>query len=570
MVDTSDRSDRSDSWDGTGALCMVLLAALTLAVYAPVLTHDFVGYDDGMYITENPRVQSGLTLPNVEWAFTTGYANNWHPLAWLSHMADCQVFGLQPWGHHLTNLLIHLAATLALCLFLRNATGRHGASFVVAALFALHPLHVESVAWIAERKDVLCGLFWMLCLLAYASYARRPRLGSYAALVVCFVLGLLSKPMIVTLPCVLLLLDYWPLRREDARIGRLVAEKVPLFFLAGISSAITFLVQQSGGSVMDFERVPLAARLANVPIAYASYLAKTFYPHPLAVFYPHPGTHWALAPVLGASALLIAITAITLVLRRRAPYLPVGWLWFLGTLVPVIGIVQVGEQGMADRYTYLPLVGVFIAVTWGVAEWIPKTPRRGVVLSAMAACALIACSAVTWIQLPYWRNVYTLFGHAIDAVPDNVQAHNFLGRAYLKRQHYAEAAEQFRAVLAIDPNHFGAMTRLGTSLRSLGKTDEAIGLYQAALAIQPGYADAQANLGMALCEKGALADGAAWLKKAVAASPDDADAHFNLGVALAQQGHLPEAVEQFKETLRCRPGDKGARSALEQLQGRAP
>lgn len=552
------------------ALCLLLLAAITLATYAPVLTYDFVGYDDGMYVTENPHVQSGLTVQGIVWAFTTGYANNWHPLTWVSHVVDCQLFGLRPWGHHLTNLLFHTINALLLFWFLRRVTGERAKSLVVAALFALHPLHVESVAWVAERKDVLCGLFWMLCLLAYAAYARHGTRGAYLALIVCFVLGALAKPMIVTLPCVLLLLDYWPLRRTQAKAASLVIEKIPLFLLSGMSCAVTFFVQQRGGSVMDFDRVPLAARLGNIPLAYMSYLVTTIYPHPLAVFYPHPGMNWAMGPVLAAIVLLIGMTALVVALRRRQAYLLVGWLWYLGTLVPVIGLVQVGEQGMADRYTYLPLIGVFMMVAWGVSDLFHRAPYRRFLLSILAGAALLGCGVLTSFQLPYWKNVYTLFDHAIQAVPNNLQAHNALGRAYLKRHQYAEAAEQFRAVVEIDPQHFGAMTRWGTSLRALGKVDEAMRLYHAALSINPEYVDAQVYLGMTLCERGDADQGVAWLTKALAGRPDDADIHYNLGVALAQQGKNAEAVGHFTEALRCRPDDADARRALEQLQQHSP
>jgi protein O-mannosyl-transferase len=551
----------------TDALCLVLLAAVTLATYAPILTYDFVGYDDGMYVTENPHVQSGVTVQGVAWAFTTGYANNWHPLTWLSHMADCQLFGLRPWGHHLTSLLLHTLNALLLFSFLRRVTGERAKSLAVAALFALHPLHVESVAWVAERKDVLCGLFWMASLLAYAAYTRRGKRVAYLALVAFFCLGLLAKPMIVTLPFVLLLLDYWPLRRTGVKIASLIIEKIPLFLLSGMSCVVTFLVQQRGGSVMDFDRVPLPARLSNIPLAYVSYLVKTIYPHPLAVFYPHPGTNWAMGPVLAAIAILIAMTVLAVALKRRGPYLPVGWLWYLGTLVPVIGLVQVGEQGMADRYTYLPLIGVFVMLAWGVTDLLHSARYRKILLSILASGALLACVVITSFQLPHWKNVYTLFDHAIQAVPNNLQAHNALGRAYLKRQQYAEASEQFRAVVEIDPRHYGAMTRWATSLRALGKADEAIQLYQSALTINPEYVDAQMYLGMALCERGELEQGVAWLTKALAARPDDADIHYNLGVALARQGKNAEAAQHFAEALRCRPDDAAARRAFEQVQG---
>ena len=394
------------------------LAIVTLAVYWPVHNHQFVNYDDNVYVTENQTIHSGPTLQNIKWAFTTGYASNWHPLTWLSLMLDCRLFGINAPAHHIVNLLFHIANTLLLLIVLNRMTKQLWPSAFVAALFALHPLHVESVAWVAERKDVLSTLFWLLTMLAYAicrASIGRPLLFT----LVLFVLGLMSKPMLVTLPFVLLLLDYWPLGRlfnPRFSIIRLLLEKLPFIIFSAASSIITFIVQQKGGAMAA---IPFKERIANTAISYLTYIGKMFWPAHLAVFYPHPAGFISAAKAISYALTLILITAILLYYGRRYKYLAVGWLWYLGTLVPVIGIVQVGSQAMADRYAYVPLIGLFVIIAFTIAELAPKIPFRKIFLTVLAAAVLIACVIATSIQLKFWKNSFLLFEHTLAVIQGN-------------------------------------------------------------------------------------------------------------------------------------------------------
>ncbi len=432
----------------------LLLSIITFMAYWQVTHCDFTTFDDPMYVTENSHIQDGLTVEGIIWAFTTGHAADWQPLTCISHMADVQLFGLQPGWHHLTNLLFHLASTLLLFLVLHRMTKALWQSAFVAALFALHPLHVESVAWVAERKGVLSTFFWMLTMGTYVSYVARPGLTRYLALLLCFALGLMAKPMLVTLPFVLLLLDYWPLQRLEQKelpqevlkplsrdkkkgkstpppvkapvqpVGRwplirpLLTEKIPLFVLAVLSSIVTYLAQYHGGAVGSLEVLPLGARIANAFVSYTAYMVKTLWPTNLAVFYPHPGS-WPLWQVLGSVVLLLAITALVIRGAKKRPYAAVGWLWYVGTLVPVTGLVQVGSHAMADRYTYIPLVGLFIIVAWGVPELLKKWPYRKEALIALSALCLLCLFLVTWRQVGYWRNSIALYDHALEVIGRN-------------------------------------------------------------------------------------------------------------------------------------------------------
>ena len=486
-------------------LVAVLLALAVMAVYLPVVGFEFTNYDDTHYVTANPHVLQGLTWESVGWAFTHGYSGNWHPVTWMSHMLDCQVYGLAPAGHHLINLLLHAANSVLVFLLLRYLTGAAWCSAGVAALFALHPLHVESVAWVAERKDLLSAFFGLLCLWAYAAYAResgigrqasqdvdpraqepslgpkpgsrqssallpnladgprsaspRPRFSAwYVVALLCFTLGLMSKPMLVTWPFVLLLLDFWPLRRFTLSnintqlpvILRLVREKIPFFALSAASSIVTFLVQQGWGAVVPLEHVPLALRLLNVPVSYLRYLGKLAWPMDLAVMYPYV-LGWPAGVVLGALLVLAGTTFLVLWQHRQRPYLLIGWAWFLGTLVPVIGLVQVGNQSIADRYTYLPSIGIFVLVVWGVAEMVGAKPARRVIGAVAAAVVLTACALRAQTQALCWQTTETLFRHALAVTSNNVVAHNSLGFYHVTQSNVQEAQRAFRAALAIQP-----------------------------------------------------------------------------------------------------------------------
>lgn len=423
------------------------LALLTVLAFLPSLANGFVLLDDPLYVTGNPRVREGITQDGLAWALTANVANNWHPLTVLSHMLDVEIFGLPPAGHHLTSLLLHLASVLLLFEALRRMTGSAFRSALVAALFAVHPTRVESVAWVAERKDVLSGVFWMLALLAYAAWVRRPSVGRYLLVALAMALGLASKPMLVTLPCVLLLLDLWPLGRR--RLGSLVFEKLPLFALSATSSVMTLRYQAT--SLAPLEALPWDLRLSNAVVSYAAYLGKAFLPRDLAVFYPFPMEipAWKVA----ASAVLLALlTGLAAWKARRSPWLLVGWLWFLGTLVPVIGLVQVGRQAMADRYTYLPFIGLFLAVVWGVAELAER--RRDVlraVLTVSSVLAVLALAVMTRAQTRRWTDSVTLFQHALAVTEDNYLAHLGLAKALASQGDREGAAAQYRAALAIRP-----------------------------------------------------------------------------------------------------------------------
>jgi len=575
-----------------GFLCLVL-ALLTLAVFLPVAWQGFVNYDDSDYVTENTHVQSGLKWDNVVWAFTTGHASNWHPLTWVSHMLDCQLFGLKAGAHHLVSVGFHIANTLLLFLLLRRMTGAEWRSVLVAGLFALHPLHVESVVWASERKDVLSAFFFMLTLLAYVHYVGKSSLigdrttdhaprnarfafGYYLLALCFFTLGLMSKPMLVTLPFVLLLLDYWPLQRfsfspphysdtpslHPARASafRLLLEKVPFFVLAAASSVVTFIVQRKGGAVST--SLTLGERIANALVSYVRYIGKTFWPADLSVLYPHPG-HWPAWQVISAGVLLMAMTAAVILLSRKKPYLAVGWLWFCGTLVPVIGLVQVGVQSMADRYTYLPLIGISIMLVWGLGELIPRErPWRFKALAVGGGLSLAICAVLTERQIRFWRNSESLFTHAVQVTRNNYLAYNNLG-FYLNGQgRTAEAMENYRMSLKINPAYEDALNNLGYALAAQKKFLEAIPLYEAALRSRPNHAEVHNNLGNALSEVGRIDEAIQHYLIALQEKPTYADAHNNLGIALAMKGKLDEAIPHFRAAIRYKPDYASAHSNL--------
>ncbi len=540
---------------------LVVLVAVTFALFSPVLSHEFTLYDDTGYVTENAMVTAGFTWRGVVWAFSTTFMGSWHPLTWLSHMADVQVFGVVPRWHHLTNLVLHLVNTALLFLVLRGMTGALWCSATVAALFALHPLHVESVAWVAERKDVLSTTFWMVGIGAYARYVRDPRLARYLVVALAFVLGLLAKPMVVTLPFVLLLLDYWPLDRfkrsapSVATLRGLVREKIPLFVLAAAASAVTLYAQRVDGNVAELEHLPASTRLANTVVSYFGYIEKTVWPRGLAVFYPHPATlpgglsGWEVA---ASGVALLAISGVILWAGVRRRYLHVGWLWFLGTLVPVIGLVQVGHQGMADRYTYIPLIGLFIAGVWALADLVDGKPARRAALGVVGGCVLAVIAVATWTQVGYWRNTVTLFEHALRVTGVNRVAHLQLGAAYARQGRYDDAAAQYRTALAMKPDSVEANNNLGIVLAQAGKPSEAAASFRAALEISPTDARLHANLARALRQTGAVSEAVDHYRDAVRLDPRAWDVAMNLAWILATDADA--AVRNSEEAIALAEG----------------
>jgi Flp pilus assembly protein TadD len=519
--------------------------ALTLAVYAPTLRHGFVNYDDPEYVVENPHVRDGLTVANVRSAFTGTHSANWHPLTWLSHMLDCELYGIAPTGHHATSVVLHAANAGLLFGVLATATGATLPSAFVAAAFALHPLRVESVTWISERKDVLAGFFWMLTLAAWLRYAKRPRLPSYALVVAAFALGLLAKPMVVTLPFVLLLLDLWPLRRERRR--PVAWEIAPLVALSAGVSVLTFLAQRTWGAVTSLDTLPIGARVANAVVSFSAYVEKTVWPAGLAVFYPprSPGA-WQVA---ASALLLLAATALALRERHRRPYLLVGWLWYVGTLVPVLGLVQVGEQAMADRFTYLPQIGLLVMVAWAAAE----LPLPRAALGAAAGVALAALAAVTVRQQVFWADSVALFTHAAAVTRDNYVAEANIGAALLDRGDRDGAIPHLREAIRIRPGYAKPHVSLGKALAEAGDANAAGREYAVALAIDPGNPQAQYNLGLLRVGQGRLDEGIAAYREALRIDPGYTKARHNLGVALAAADRLPEAVEEYRKALALAP-----------------
>jgi tetratricopeptide (TPR) repeat protein len=575
----SRRGGLSGRWTVVG-VCF-FLAAITFIVFGQTFHYDFVNYDDDDYVYENPVVQKGLTLRGIIWAFTHIHSFNWHPLTWISHMLDCQLYGLNPGGHHLTNVLLHTAAAILLFLVLRRMTGFLWRSAFVAAVFAIHPLHVESVAWVSERKDMLSGVFFMLTLWAYVRYveksevqlgwgaSRRPKSKVwYGLTLLFFALGLMSKPMLVTLPFVLLLLDYWPLNRfelstlnsDESRAGpqhstkralRLVLEKIPFFALSAASCVVTLFAQTE--LIQPFENISLSLRVGNALISYVAYLGQMFYPAGLAVFYPYPVHSLPIWRIIAAVSVLVSISAGVFFWRRTRPYLLVGWLWYLGMLVPVIRIVQVGAQARADRYTYLPQIGLYLLLTWAVAELCAGWRHRRVVLGGCATVILVALILCARAQTAYWRNSESLWTHTLACTSDNFVGHYGLGCALLKKGSVDEAIAHFQKALQIKPDYAGAHYDLGNALLKKGSVDEAIVQYQKALQIKPDYVGAHNNLGNALRKKGNVDEAITHFQKALQIKPDYAEACYNLGNALLQKGSVDEAIVQYQKALQISP-----------------
>jgi len=521
----------------------VFLTVLVWVVFGQTLRHDFVNYDDPRYVYENTKITSGLSIAGIGWAFTHIHSENWHPLTTISHMLDCQLYGLKAGWHHFTNVLLHTIAAILLFIALRQMTGALWRSAFVAAVFAIHPLRVESVAWIAERKDVLSGVFFMLTLLAYVPYVRAPSIRRYLFVAVVFAFGLMSKPMLVTLPFVLLLLDYWPLGRIRGQnsdvsghenLVMLVVEKIPLVGLSAVSSVVTFLAQR--GAVGWTEQLPVLARINNTVVTYVVYMWQMLWPVKLAVFYPHPEKRLPLSEIILALAILVTATAAAFVLRKKRPYLVTGWLWYLGMLVPVIGLVQVGWQGHADRYTYLPQIGLYVLLTWTVADLTAGWRRQREILSASAAIIIGVLSWRAWIQTSYWRDSETLFTHALAVTSNNDVAENNLGIVFLRK----------------------------------GNLDEAISLLQAAVDLRPENSPAHENLAKALLQKGQVADALIHYRKLLELQPDNIEVHNIVGTVLIQQGRIREGVEEWQKVLAIQPDNGNAMSNLAWVLATSP
>lgn len=601
---------------GQALMIYLLLACVALAVYLPVLKLGFVNFDDTAYVTGNLNVSNGLTWSGVVWAFRNFHSSNWHPVTWISHMVDCQLYGLKPAGHHLTNALLHVANSLLLFRLLRGTTGALWRPAFVAGLFALHPLRVESVAWVAERKDVLCGLFGLLCLLAYVSYVKgkfevrnsnleanpksenRKWIFYYFLALALFVLGLMSKPMLVTWPLVMLLLDFWPLKRINARAWlQLVLEKIPFFVMAAGSCVITFLAQRQGGAVVPVQSFPLLLRMENAAMSYVRYLGKLIYPHNLAVVYPKVAG-WPLEDVLSGGIVLVVAGLIVLTHWKRG-YLVTGWIWFVVTLVPVIGLVKVGDVSMADRYMYLPAIGIFVLVAWGICDLTSQWASRSIPLAIAAAVILISCAVVTSRQIPYWQNAESLFTHALAVTGKNALADINLGVYFTQNGQLERARKHYESAIAADPNFAEPWVGLGYILAEDQKYNEAIQHYEYGLRLKPGFADTRNNYGKALFQVGRTNEALEQFREAVRLSPKEAIGHYNLayslfaagdafgavaeyhaaaeldpklvaawhnlGAVLEQQGKFDEAVGCYLKAVEIEPGDLAAHEGLGQL-----
>ncbi|HET6488568.1 MAG TPA: tetratricopeptide repeat protein [Syntrophales bacterium] len=615
-------------------IAVIGLVLLTAAVYGQVIHHEFISYDDPIYVSENLVIQDGLTWKGFLRAFTSLAAANWHPLTWLSHMLDFQLFGMKPGLHHLVSVFLHVLNTVLLFLVLRQTTGALWRSAFVAALFALHPLHVESVAWAAERKDVLSTLFWILTMWAYARYARKPGIPGYIPVLLFFALGLLAKPMLVTLPLVLILFDYWPLGRmrwkqekpatpatspsitsekrskkrrrqpqEPAKPARsadgiqwslvlpLLYEKIPLLVLSAASSLVTIYAQQKGGAVAAISSLPMSQRIANALVSYAAYLWKMLWPFGLAIFYPMES--WSAAVVLASAALLLALTFAAVRGSGRYPYLLVGWLWYLVTLLPVIGIIKVGEAAMADRYTYVTLIGPFIALTWGACDLSQKLRLPRAALFAASALVTACLLVLTYIQVGQWKDSITLFRHAASVTDRNYVAQNSLAIEYINQKKYAEALPHLQAALEINPRSAEVIVNLGIIDYQEGKYDEAIQKVNRALALKPESYLAQEWLGKIYLAKGdadkamvhfnlalrtasdsdptsgsmlilqnRLDEALRYTLQAIETQPRNEKLYNNAGYILIRQGKIDEAISQFREAVRIAPGYAKAHSNL--------
>jgi protein O-mannosyl-transferase len=569
------------------ASCALVLGVIV--VFGPAIGYDFITCDDSPYVVDNPNVNTGLSWQNIRWAFTSIHSSNWHPLTWLSHILDVECYGLCAGGHHLTNIALHAAVVVLLFLALRRMTGAFWPSLFVAAMFAIHPLRVESVAWIAERKDVLSGLFWMLTLLLYTRYACQPSAGRRSAVLAVFAMGLMAKSMLVTLPGVLLLLDFWPLGRWRPKrfspeppleaIGvtpetfkNLVIEKVPMILLAIIASGIVAAGQRSSGAMSVVGHIPLHARLANAAVSYVAYLWKMIWPVDLAILYPHPAVIHpdAMQSLLlqGAVAAigLIAVTVWVLSNTRRRPYLAVGWFWYLGTLLPVIGIVQIGNQSLADRYTYLPMIGIYIMIVWSATDLASQSRSMRVALSMVAACVLLVWMAIAAKQLTHWRDAYSVLRHAIAVTDDNYFAHCLLGRAYEHNGQDDQALAEYEKAVGIAPNYVLVNLSLGAYWEKRGEYEKAERYLQTAVNTNP-LEGIHRDLLNALREEEIQLNKTIFeFKQAIKRYPDDPQNCIKLADLLCKHGRTAEAIEELRRFLARSPGSAVIQTRLEQIQ----
>jgi protein O-mannosyl-transferase len=539
-------------------LCLLLIAGI-IAVYGQTVGFDFVDYDDPSYVTGCPQVLAGLTWDGVKWAFTAAHAGNWIPLVWLSLMADRTLFGVWPGGFHLVNVAIHIANAILLFLILKRYTKAIWPSFFVAALFALHPLHVESVAWVTERKDTLSTFFWLLTMLAYLRYMEVPTVKRYVIICVVFSLGLMSKSMLVTLPLVLLLMDYWPLRRlwpEDKSagitFGRLIREKIPMLILSAAVCVVTVITQNSGGAVAKIIVVPLGQRVGNALVSYCQYLIKMFWPVDLAVFYPYPVGSIAGWKIAASLIVLLVITIVVLLLRRRR-YLVAGWFWYLGTLAPVIGIVQVGAQSMADRYTYVPLTGIFIMFAWLARDVLSQSRYKKLIAGIGGSAIIGALAVVTFAQVGFWKDTLTLFNRCADVTPDNVIMRKYLGIGFARKGDAESALREFKESLRFESTDARTYYNIGQMLVALGRTDEAAENYSRALELRTDNADAYAALASMKVAKGEIERAIELYNEGIKRNPGDGVLHNGLGVLLLSAGRADDAIQEFEQAVKLKP-----------------
>jgi protein O-mannosyl-transferase len=589
------------SWRPAAIAVALGLAAVTAIAYSGLAANGFIHYDDDKYVLNNYQVQSGLTPDGLRWAFTSPYEFNWHPLTWISHMADVSCFADRPLGHHMVNLALHIANTLLLFGLLRYTTRRLWPCALVAAFFALHPLHVQSVAWVAERKDVLSTFFWLAAMWMYAAYARKPGGIRYACVLLLFALGLMSKPMLVTLPLVLLLMDWWPLQRPMAAwrdIRWLLAEKVPLLVLAMLSAAVTITVQ--AGAMPNAQRVDIWMRITNGLVSYLRYIGEMLWPADLAIFYPYPAVamYWQAAVSL---VLLTGISVLAAYLARRYRYLAAGWFWYLITLLPVIGFIQVGDQSHADRYTYVPLIGLFIIIAWAAGDMVAARPVYRPLIALAGVAILVACSAVTWRQVGYWKDDLSIFCRAVSVTrnnywmlaqygasllnagqvdkaggvlqealklkPGNANALCNMGVALYKQGRLEEALVDFNAAIAARPTMREAYINAGEILAKFGRNDESIEMLRNVLTMDPYNTQAYILLGGVLRNSGRLSDSLEVMKKAAAISPNSSMAHYSLGVLLAETGSTSLAIEHLNRAMALDPSNAEAVDYLHKLTG---
>jgi tetratricopeptide (TPR) repeat protein len=542
-------------------ICLFLVLT-TLAVYYQVHGFDFVNYDDAEYVQLNPYIHNGITLSSVKWAFTTGYACFWHPLTWLSHMLDWQLFGANPAGHHITSVLFHVLNTLLVFLVFRQMTGSTWPSAFTAALFALHPLHVESVAWVSERKDVLSTFFWLLTMWAYVRYVRRLSVTRYLLVVVFFTMGMMSKPMLVTLPFVLLLLDYWPRNRLSISNLRLtIAEKVPLLVLAGVLSVVAYIAQKQGKAIPTGDDFAFPFRLANAPISYVQYIIKMFWPAELAMFYPHPGSNVSFFYAVLSALFLLALTILIIRFSRQTKYLFTGWFWYLGTLVPVIGLVQVGNHAFADRYSYITLTGLFIIIAWGLPDLLRRLPHRNTLLWVSSIAVLSALAVRAHVQTGYWKDTVALCERALKITENNYRAHFCITRALLDQRRFEEAIEHGNEAIRINPKCYEAYNNLGVALVRVGKFNDAISVYESVLEKKPDDAISRGNLAAIYVTQGRYAEAVEQCKISLE-TIDSIPIRKFLAYSLLKLGQYPSAISEYRNVLAAESNDPNTLNKL--------